>query len=401
MSFIFILLALFYFLFFWFRNKDIMNPNMIFLVFWNLACAISCLDVGMFSPWSDLMYFVTIISGLFFFIGSVSNFQSIKIKIGSKKVEKVYIAKKYYGITYFLFFICFSCAIIEWLNVGAPISFQIDSIGTDIKAELDGAIPGVHYGTIFFPYVSLFLFFILMNNGKNRKVHIFMILFSVFFSIISNLSRGELLIYILSLFYLYYRFNRISKKMSLITLGITITMLIVVMIFRVNTESVVLNMTENVYLSVFYSYIAPCFANMNDLINSDLPYHLYGNASFAPLWTIIGEHSQMKVVRFEQFGVFNATPYVYGFYHDYKVYGVIFFPFVFGYLVSKIYSASVLNSSYWILLLAALQKGLYLSFFGNYFTGEMVLLFPFLFIVIIILKLPKSKRIEYESFPNK
>lgn len=400
MSFIFVLLAVVYFLYFYRRNKDLLNPNMIFLVFWNLACALSCIEISsFFSKWSFTMYFVTIISGLFFFLGSLSYFRSSTVKIGMGKTVKRILPSKFYFITYFLFIVCILCAILEWINAGSPISFQILTEGTDVKSELDGAIPGVHYGTIFLPYVSIFVFFSLMNSDKNKKINIIIILFSILFSIISNLSRGELLIYILSMFYLYYRYKKISKKQTILIVASSIIMLIYIMIIRVNSESVVLTMTSNQYLSVFYSYISPCFANLNDLINSDLPSNLYGNATFRPVWTIIGVHSDMEVQRFDQFGVFNAVPYIYGFYHDYKIFGIIFFPFLFGFIISQVYYYASF-SNYWIILLASLMKAIFLPFFGNYFTGEMVLLFPYLLITIIILILPKSK-LKNENFTNK
>lgn len=51
------------------------------------------------------------------------------------------------------------------------------------------------------------------------------------------------------------------------------------------------------------------------------------------------------------------------------------------------------KDSRYVLLLAVLQKSLYMSFFGNYFTGEFIIMWPYIItaILVIILKFEKER----------
>jgi oligosaccharide repeat unit polymerase len=348
------------------------------------------------SSWNVEMYFVTIISGGAFWIGSMISTQNKGYSTKRQIREKKDVIPKYRKITFFLFLICMGCALGEWINGGMNLLFLNMEEGIDLKSEVNGIISGIHYGTIFLPYVAVMSMYSYISSIKKRKIDLFIIFSSIIISIFFHISRGELLIYILSYSFIYTRYNRVKFKHIIGFMILFIAVFVGGMILRINNkESIAFTIMDNRYYSIFYSYIATCYANLNDLIQSDIPYHLLGDATLAPLWTITGMEDLTEVTLFDQLGVFNATTYLYSFYHDFKIAGIIFFPFLIGWMLSFLYRQTQKKSSYWILLLSAMQKAIFTSFFGNYFFGELVILFPYLLITIIILILLTATQRKY------
>lgn len=400
MSYIYLIIAFLVILYYRYKHKDILQPNMLFLVVWYLAAAISSPNLThLLNEWSFEMHFVVLFSGLSFWFGSILYVSKKSIKGLTIIRDPIMITKQYRVILISLFIICLGAASIEWINGGARISFlELNNLGGDAKAEATGSIPGVHYATLFLPFVSILAFFSLMNTKKFRKTDLFIIVSSIAASFVFHLSRGDMLIFILAFLFIFSRYHKIKKKQLIMVVGVVVVMFFTIMTLRVNKETMVFNMVDNPYYSVFYSYIAPCFANLNDLINSNIPYNWYGNATFAPLWTIIGMKESLPVTTIDQMELFNARTYLYGFYHDYKLIGILIVPFALGYVISKLYVFTRVKSSFWIILLAAMQKAILTTFFGNYFFGEMVILFPYLLLAFIIHSLEKrGKKIKLTS----
>lgn len=358
---------------------------MIFLAVWFVTCSISCIDYADYlKPWCIEMHFVTIISGLSFFIGSILGVPARRI---SKRelISKVEISYTYRYIVYCLFFLCMTCCLIEWVNGGGQIAVALDSSNGDLKSQLDGDIAGIHYGTIFLPYLAIFSYFSIVNADKRSWIDIFIVVSIILTSFFFRMSRGDMLIYILSFFFIYTRYNRIGLSKILLLVLLLALVVIGFMLLRVSETSIVMTTTDNPYFSIIYTYVATCFANLNDLILLELPYHFIGDATFSPLWTLTGMYSYREITLVDQMGTFNAVTYLYNFYHDYKIFGAIFFPFLIGTSISILYKKVINGNCYWILLLAAMQKAIFTPFFGNYFFGDFVALFPFLFISFIIL----------------
>lgn len=385
MSIVYIFLALISLLFYYVRFKDIFHPNLIFLVIWFSTCSISCVNFNDFlRPWCLEMYFVTIISGIAFGFGSILGDFTIRVprRVIKVKIETSY---SYKFVLYILFFLCMSCCIAEWLNGGGIIVIGLDVANGDMKSQLDGDIAGIHYGTILLPYLAVLAYFKWINSSRKSRFDVFIIVSIVLTSFLFRASRGDMLIYILAFFFIYTRYYKIGLYKIIAVVLLLVLIIIGFMLLRVDETSIVMTATDNPYFSIFYTYIATCYANLNDLIRLDLPYHFIGDATFSPLWTLTGLYSYRDITLVDQMGVFNAVTYLYNFYHDYKLGGVIIFPLLIGLTISLIYKKTMKGSPYWILLLAALQKAIFTPFFGNYFFGDFVAFFPFLFIAFFIL----------------
>lgn len=382
MSLFYFFIALSFALFYYKRYKDLLHPNLVFLFIWFTAASIGSINYEDFMrPWCIEMHIVVISSGLAFFIGSlVFNKKNIYLPSAYPRIK---IPKTFRKIIYLFILISFSCFIIEWKQGGSYLhSFEKTVVG-DVKSSSIEAIPFIHYGTILLPYLSIFLMFFLFNENRAKIIDILLILMSISISLLVNISRGELIIYLFAFFFLFSRYKKIKLKHIIIVLIFFLFIIVGLMIVRVNNESVIFTMTGNRYFSIFYSYIATCFANLNDLIIADLPYHLLGDATLAPIWTLMGIKDEFKIIEFNQLDIFNARTYLYQFYYDYKIFGIIFFPFIFGICLSFLYQYSN-KKLYYLILLSILQKAIYTPFFGNYFTGEFIIMFPYLFSLIII-----------------
>lgn len=380
MSLIYIILSLFFFILYYYYTKDLFHPGAIFLSIWFMVCSISCVDLDDYmAPWCFEMYVVTLLSGFSFFVGSLFFLRKDKF-VFLRPVELSY---TFNFVVKFLFIVCFACALLEWVNAGALFALSLDNIVGDVKSQIDGDIPGVHYGTIYFPYVAILLYFRYLN--KKNGLDLFLITLIIFYSIFLKMSRGDMMIYIFSFTFLYSRYYKLKLKRFVFLFIVFISVVCGFMLFRVSETSVVLNSTSNPYFSIFYSYIATCFANLNDYIIESNSYHLNGNLTFSPLWTMFGQKDSIVVILKDQIGIFNAVPYLYGFYHDFKLIGIIIFPFLYGFLISVLYHNSIYSNVYWILPLAVLQKALFVSFFGNYFAGELVILYPHFFTLFIVI----------------
>ncbi|RYX93352.1 oligosaccharide repeat unit polymerase, partial [bacterium] len=354
--------------------RDVFNPCLIFFVIWFLTASFSSIDYDDFmEPWSPLMHVVVTISGISFWLGSLGFLKKSKVNLQAKKE----LPEEFSFVTYALFIICFSAFIIEWLNAGGGLAVK--------SSGVDGDIAGLHYGTIFLPFVAVILYFKVLNAQKAKTIDWLLIILIIASSLVLKLSRGDMMIYILSFLFLYSRYKKISFNIVLFGLVIFAAVSIGVMFVRdPSGESIVFTSTSNPYVSVFYSYIATCFANLNDYIRMDNSSHLLGNATFASFWTVLGIRDNMDTNWIMQLDMFNASVYIYAFYHDFKLFGVILFPFLIGFGLSKLYYNSIHNSSLWLLLLSVLQKAIFVPFFGNYFFAELVILYPYLLTYAII-----------------
>lgn len=387
--------------FYYYYTRDALHPCLVLLAVWLLTCAMSCVDMDTFiKPWCTEMYVVTILSAVSLFIGSLFFIRKTDKRIFMKKEPVSY---SYTVIVRTLFVVCLGCYLLEWYKNGMPIALTLNESDGDVKAQLSEGISGIHYGTIFLLYTAVLTYYRYLNAEKKSLIDILIIGVILVISMVFKISRGDLMILIFSFLFLYSRYHRIKFSSVVIAIALLFGAVVGLMLMRVHESSIIMNMTDNPLFSIVYSYIATCYANLNDFIMADYPWHPLGNATFAPLWTLTGLKESMEVIEVEQLDVFNARTYIYGFYHDFKIIGIIVFPFLIGMGLSLIYYNATYGRPLWNVLLATLQKAVFVPFFGNYFFGEMVILFPYLLTLLIILFVfnynikPPFKRIRIYS----
>ena len=373
-------------------SKDVLNPFAVSASIWLLGAALSQLRLSdLISQWNvethiivHIFAYVVIVCGFLFSDDKNSLFDNNLICI---------FESRYKYISRILFLIAFICAILEWSVNGFYIPILLKS-GADLKGGLVG-ISGVHYGTVCFPYFSLVALFELLfdENSKyyDKIYNSIVIILTVCHTIFIQISRGDLLIIILGALIIVHGKFRIHFK-YLVFLGIAIIfILLALMLIRVQNESslVYTAVGRNPYVSAIYMYIATCFENLNSLVEHGSPYTIVYITILKPIFEVL---DLPLTVSYLEYNVefFNARTMIYGFYHDLGIVGVGMYSFCIYIAVGIIYRKARHDRRY-LLLLAALQKSIYVTFFGNYFTGVVCASFPFFVVWILCICMGTSQ----------
>ena len=163
------------------------------------------------------------------------------------------------------------------------------------------------------------------------------------------------------------------------------------MILRMeNLTSIVFSASSNPLVSSIYMYIATCFANLNQLIEVGSPYTIITATILKPIFEVLNLNLPTEILDINLL-FFNAKTYLYTFYHDLGILGIIVYPMIIYSIIGVLYKKSKTKAKY-ILLLAALQKSMYTIFFSNYFSGTFGILFPFIVIAFLLALLPSKSQ---------
>ncbi len=158
----------------------------------------------------------------------------------------------------------------------------------------------------------------------------------------------------------------------------------------------------NSLFSQIYTYVAMNFQNLNLLINSSFePTYIWGGLKFIlkPFFGTYYDSNSMGFTDYEV-GFFNAKTFIYYFYNDLGLAGVILYSFIIGLLLQIIYNKTSSNIKY-CLLQACFMKAIVFMLFGNYFFGEFVLIIPYLIVLFLLLLIRKVEPRRIENTPKK
>ena len=315
----------------------------------------------------------------------------------ASSVEQFEITNAFILLTRVIFVVSLLCVLIEWRASGYLLpGLDFSSTSQDKKSLIQG-IPFIHYGSILMPFCGIYSFFELIYSKKNKPYN-YMVLFVsiVFYAFLFTVSRGTFITMILSFVFIYNFKKTISfKKLFLLTLfflGIFIGITLV----RIPKGSMVYSILGNnnilyEYISPIYSYIAFNFENLFKLILLNEHYNFF-HYSLLPIWDILGFRESLNIQIYDT-EFFNARTYLYSFYHDLGIFGALFFPFLIGCVLSVLYKKMVSDSRY-VLLLAVLQKAIFVTFFGNYFFSELVVIWPYFITALLVLSLKYTIKIK-------
>ncbi|WP_061276634.1 O-antigen polymerase [Cedecea neteri] len=394
-SIIYFILALILYGFAYLKSKDLLNPLGIGILLWYLACSLANFDLLFDYKLQEELSLQTnvcmLLSGLCFVLPICFSYRKNALSlIGYQKIH--------YGKAYNFFFnLIVIASIIAFLYrfqhlIFAPALFS--GASNDLKSTVPDALPGVNYIDLFTPYAAILALIEIkysLNLSKKRFVILFCyILFSIISSLVYKVSRGEFLIFGLAYLYIYLatKRNKINFKKMLFIL-VFVLLFFAVGAMRLSDESRVSTQfgsgVLNSILSQIYTYIAINFQNLNALINSnsELTY-VWGGLKFLlkPFFTYEYDTNQVGLSDYSV-GFFNAKTFIYYFYNDLSYVGIIIYPLIIGIVVQLIYNSMCRDVKY-LTLTASLMKAVVFMFFGNYFFGELVLIFPYLLIFFFL-----------------
>lgn len=401
MTVTYLILALVLYLVSFFKSDDLWHPLGVASLFWFLCAAISSYeplyDPVLQSSWSFNMHFAVLISGLMFSFPLF--FSKSKKNISCRGA--VYFTQAYIYSINFLMFVSITvfCVRFKSLILSPPLLF---AGGVDAKDMVPEALVGFNYIELLIPFIALFCIFEIRLSGEcsnaRKKMLYSYIIFYIITSVFYKVTRGELVVFIFGYIYIYF-FS--GGKISFKLLKYAGLVLIGIGLFtskRLVEGSAVLNRFGNDVFSVFfssiYTYVAYNFENLNKLTNENFSFTYFWGAQ-KYLMNIFFKDEYMsgdiELLNIETL-FFNAKTYLYYFYHDLGMIGVILYPLLIASVIQIIYNLSVIKHRY-IILVAALQKAIVFLFFGNYFFGELVLLFPYIIAFLLVLML-KSRSID-------
>lgn len=173
-----------------------------------------------------------------------------------------------------------------------------------------------------------------------------------------------------------------KRKISIRTLAVAavgiLVLLGIMMQTRVFSESVVFANVEHISNPILvsaYNYISYSFENLNIVVQNGSRYMIFANV-FQSLYKILGIYDPIQTITNDVAGVFNSLTWLSPFFDDLGFFGVLLYPMLIGAFLSHFYNKSKYNR-YYILLLAVLQKAIFVPFFGNYFLTSLSVMFPY------------------------
>ncbi len=379
---VFALFGISIYIFYYKRSKDKINPFGIVCAIWCILGGIANLHLSwMETYWSAETYIViTIFPILVAFCGLAGK----NSKATNDKVTYINFGKTFIILTRILFVVCVSCSLMEWKLNGFSVAFS--SGAADAKSTFE-SIPLIHYGTIYLPYCTInSIFEFIYRQHKRKKTILYLIftfIYPVAYSLIAQASRGSLLIVFCAFVYLFSRKYSISLRwIVLMVVGALIGFIAIARV-RIFSGSLVYSVIEGKpLLSSVYGYTALNFENLNKLIKQG-PEWTFVLMTYGGFLQLIGIYDFFTLPEYVVTYFFNANTICYDFYADMGLLGVIINTLLLFTCIRIWYQKSMRDRRY-LLLMATMQKAIWMIFFGNYFTIYRVMLFPFLVTGIVV-----------------
>lgn len=377
-----IIFALCAYLYFYKITKDSLNPFGI-SIFMYMACyGINTLNLSIYQ---ENMLFISHIIALLpmisiFLIGMVI---CTKHKPVFKADSIPMVSKNY--IFFMWFFSLLSMGCVAYLNLTRGVIFKID-IGVagalnERKYEIAGQVYS-NSGIIgkfaqIYPYTMVFIAYDFIFRTQKRLstkiVEIVYCIFCVIYTLFVLASRGTLLLSVVGILYLLnkkYHFS--AKKLAMVLLGIIIAFSMYMEI-RVISDSVIYSGTSvsNRMFNSIYNYFVLSFNNFDQLVRQGSPYTGI-QCTLKSLSKILGIYNESNLIYHKTF-IFNEELFIYSFYHDLGILGVIIWPVIIYFFIGNIYIYSKKRKPEAILLLAMYGKAIMVLPFGNYFVDSISL----------------------------
>ena len=347
------------------------------IITWGIVASLASLQISILDTgWTYEMYAISILFPFSVYIGVVIG-KNNNIK-REKKYANIEFSNIYFFLSRLIFLLCLVCAFMEWKSQGFILPFFSKGLASDTK-HLVSTLPFFHYGTVYLPYCSINAFFELCFSKRKKlwdKILLFIqFLIPIFHCLLIATSRGSLLIIILGILFILSRKYKIKFNKLYIIVIIILIILVKVAEQRITSVSLVFRVIpEHPLLSSLYSYTAVNFENLNKLTKVGPSWSIFIRSFYGLLQTIgLGGLFPEKP---KQITVFlNACPIAYDFYDDLWLIGVVLYTILLTVILKVVYRKCN-KSSRWIILIAALQKPIWVVFFGNYFWGYRIIFFP-------------------------
>lgn len=393
-----------------YKTKDIIHPLGIGIIFWFFSASLSTIDILYDHQLQSELSLETIVAiflaGIFFVLPFLLSNKIDKNIFRYQRFEFGFFYRSFFNFIMLLSVTAF------FMRFGTILTHPplLSGAGSDLKSLVPNAPPLLNFADVSMPYIALTALFELKYSYRLRRGRKYFLLSFVFFSIVAALvykvSRGEFLVFMMGAIYLLLIPRKITlgfKQLMMIMLPMALLLYIGAM--RISeTSRASTQFGDGVVNSIFsqiYTYVAMNFQNLNLLVNSSFePTYIWGGLKFL-LKPFFGSYYESDSIGFMNYEIsfFNAKTFIYYFYNDLGLAGVIFYSFAIGLLLQIIYNKSSYNIKYF-LLQSCFMKAIVFMLFGNYFFGEFVLIIPYLVVLFLLLLISKVDFRDIENEPN-
>lgn len=378
--------------FFYYNTRDAINPFGISLGLFLMAAGLSCLNLNPIqSELSFATHFIIALTAAEIFLVGVIFTSSLKNVRGRKSIEPE-VTKNYEFLVYLLVGVVFLVSLTVWFDADVQQIYAANEEFDDMKTVMDDAVEFsriTSYIIQIFPYTALFVLYDILFNSRITKVKALFglcyIIWVIFFIWRVMVSRGTLLIIFLGGLCLVNKKYKLKLKGTFLALlGLAIGMA-GLMVLRMKLNSVAFSgSTSNIYFNTIYNYVAITFQVLDKLIRHGSPYSGF-SATWITLSKVFGAYNPDAQLLYTlgEYN-YNARTFLYPFYHDLGVFGIIVYPTLIFSVIGFLYRRAMTTKPHYILYLAILQKPIMVLFFGNYFFGSFTNDIPY-FITVFLL----------------
>lgn len=370
--------AVIFYLFFYWKTHDVLNPPGVMTAIWLFLAGICHLNLGIYQQsWCTETYIAVVSAAVTIVV--TGNFM-IKKRLAREQFKK---RKSDFGIRrsqrkvfYFMFYVwvtvCLGCALLNIYENHIPLTYVFTH-----KLEGNKGVwhlsqnTFVKYFTCMLPHCGIISFYIILFKKKllwkELLFNILIIVISVYFTLFIMCSRGTALILLLGFIYIAHRkFHFSITKLAGLFLAV-LAFFGVFALFRWSNHSsdlaVYSGKINSPLFNSIYNYIVYCYQNLDTLIRDGSPLTVY-KYNLPQISKILGLY-QADELRYISVGGFNACTYLIGAYHDLGLFGVVLYSALDTFIVTYFYNLSNRNEIYTIPL-AMFQRGIMTLFFGEY-----------------------------------
>jgi len=389
------------------KFKDVINPIALYSIYIFFA-GYSYLPISFrqnmeYSWLTELILFLSI---LCFIIGVLLNrtVYIVKLKPFSRKVVKgLFITVMISAIIVF---------ILEIRLLGYVPILNLAS-GIDVYGEtMDALIPFAHYLVLFMALVPAIAYIFYKENRINKFS--FIVICAVgFFIIVNFLSRQTIMLLMLSLFYAYLYFNKVSLTKALSIGGVIIGMFVIVGNLRAGSGSGELVGGINTFLKTFAGidkdvslaetymtlYASQNFTTLDEIVKAAYEEGriFLGIYTFKPIisFTFLDRlgiiNYDIRFDGFKRLGTYALDPFL-----DFHLLGVIIINLVFGFISMNTYrSFKSKKNTQAIINWSLLTFCIIMSPFTNFFISFFIWIAFLINIAITNTKAPEEGKILY------
>jgi oligosaccharide repeat unit polymerase len=346
-------------------------------------------QINSYSFLTELIFLISIFSFLIGIIAAGTKCYKIKLPSFNVIIQKI--------LFYSLFLIGILFFLLEIKKIGYFPVFNLGSSFDTYADSNENLIPFGHYFVLFIAFYPCLTYIYFKQNFISKLFFIIILIISLF--IISNyLSRQNIMLMLLSLFFAYIYYKNISTKKIILSILFFITVFYFIGNIRLNNNKSDLvndylktysNIDKDVslletYLTLYSSKNFTTFQELTNKVQNN-KHFTYGSYTFKPV---------ISFFFIDRLGFINYNPeydgfqklgtYLYEPFSDFNIFGIIILNLLIGFFLTVVYNIfSKRRSNVSILFYAIMTYCVLMSSFTNfYFTFFIWFSFAFSFLLL-------------------